>query len=158
MSVCRINKEALIKSIEQLPDTLHEDGGALFYLDGNGESIDVGKLRSDGGVDLTFAPWAITREGAAQREKNQALFDDIIAEAKAKFDGYTSRLFKIDLLDGREVELHWIGRNASHEFWLGMDNGQFVKRAAGENWDENDVPFTSERFYVLSSPGYIGHW
>ncbi len=60
------------------------------------------------------------------------------------------------------VRFYQVGRNASHEFFIGVDaDGQRYVHAVGENgWDENDNPIIGERIYPVESFAghYLGHY
>jgi len=157
--IYKVDKNYLCRFVDRLPDRLHEKDGTLFYLDGNGESVDVGVMRSNGDVWLNFPLWAFKRLDGIDFRINIRLFKDIIAQAKENFSGYVTRTIKVPELEGQEVEFHWVGRNASHEFWLGIHDGLFVKRSVGEDWDEDGSPSSIENFYIREEePGYLGHW
>jgi hypothetical protein len=84
-----------------------------------------------------------------------------IIEIAMEYAGVTS----VDKLCPREhdgILFFQVGRNASHEFYLGRKDGETWKRSVGESMeeDEHGIPLVDERIYKLEDEhgfGYIGH-
>lgn len=87
-------------------------------------------------------------------------FDQLVKQSRENYGRYYVFTEEVEV-DGNmvDVEFHMVGHNASHEFALGLlSDGRFVKRACGEDWDEDEELTISVDYYVENVPGYLGHW
>jgi len=92
-------------------------------------------------------------------------FDSVVAQSKANYYQYSTATKEVE---GEQVEFHYVGRNASHEFAIGLTaDGRLVTYSAGEGWcgceDFCDcIPPLAEsirvRGAIVTSEPYIGHW
>jgi hypothetical protein len=63
-------------------------------------------------------------------DATRSWFDRLIANAVENFDG---RSTLVEMNEGEDVEFHKVGRNATHEFWVGiLTDGRIVLRTVGE--------------------------
>lgn len=153
-----LNKEYLHKMIDDLPDLVQvDDSGQIFY-NGRRNSVELGEMGEDESFSLFCPPWAAMRMDAGRKIEMtpQKIFACCIKQARENFDSYATITEKIN---GRKIRLHCVGRNASHEFWLGFMDGKFVRMVCGEVVDKYGILTSKDKVFTnLDEPGYLGHW
>lgn len=95
----------------------------------------------------------ITDDRFPMKNGTTSEFNRIVNDAKQNYDQYCSSIESIEV-DGEQidVEMHMVGQNASHVFYIGiLPDGRFVKRSY-------DCCFDEENISIRTNVGYIGHW
>jgi hypothetical protein len=87
-----------------------------------------------------------------------ALDDSILFDIISAHLGYMGSKLPITIVKNG-IELYCVGRNASHEFYLGRKNGETWKYVVGESVeeDEDGYPKVECRMTKIEDIGYCGH-
>jgi hypothetical protein len=91
-------------------------------------------------------------------DATRSWFDRLIANAVENFDG---RSTLVEMNEGEDVEFHKVGRNATHEFWVGiLTDGRIVLRTVGEGEWVDGEPTVETGVWTMEPgevPTYLGH-
>ena len=111
-------------------------------------------------MDAKEAARIIAEEIADNKPKvneHVALFRQIVEDAKKHYGGWHGYTTRIKEFQGKKVEFHYVGHNASHQFAVGLLDGKLLRYSFGEgdDWRLED----SHHITVWDGGSlYLGHY